>query len=164
MWIAPMLARPVRTASRRPGSGSMNTDTAARPSEYTTWPTGFDSPMRRLSSMILWNPGSSAESPQPVRCAGDAAASSPPAARRVARLHHVAGDIADRKLREHELLDALPGGVESDRLEQHAARHVGVQPVAVAQVVLGREHHRLAIEAGDAPRLAQADVVVARES
>src|SRR5713226_4487369 len=39
----------------------------------------------------------------------------PPGARRVARPHHVARDIADRQLREHELLDALPGGVEGDR-------------------------------------------------
>src|SRR2546421_354747 len=76
MWMAPRLARPVRAGSRRACSGSMNTETAARPSEYTTWPTGFDSPMRRVSSTTLWKPGSSDDRLQPARRVGAASASS----------------------------------------------------------------------------------------
>src|SRR5438874_1510456 len=86
-----------------------------------------------------------------------------PAAGGLPRLHHVAAHRADGELREHELLDRVAARIERDGLQQHAAVHVGVELVAVAQIVLRREHHRLAVEAGDAVVLAEADVIVARE-
>ena len=142
----------------------MNTDTAARPSEYTICDAGRESLRRRLSSTTFWKPGSSLVSPQPVARAGAASASSTrQLARRVARAHHVARHAADGELGEHELLDLLAVRVDRDRAQQHAARVVGVEPVAVAQVVLRREHHRAAVVAGDAPVLAEGDVVVLRQ-
>jgi len=157
-----MLESPVRTGSRRPSSGSMNTDTAARPSEYTSCPTGRDSPSRRLSSLVKAGQ-LAAELPAGEARRRGSAVLDAPAAGGLPGLHHVAAHRADGELREHELLDRVAARIERDGLQQHAAVHVGVELVAVAQIVLRREHHRLAVEAGDAVVLAEADVIVARE-
>ena len=68
----------VLSASARPLIGSMNTETAASPSEYTIWLTGRASPSRRVTSITLRKPGSSALTDQPARprLAGVTAASS----------------------------------------------------------------------------------------
>src|SRR5688572_1184666 len=86
-----------------------------------------------------------------------------PFARGVPGAHHVARHPAEGELREAELLDLFAGCVERHRAQQHAGVDVGVKLVAVAQVVARAEHHRLAVVAGDAPGLAQADVVVPGE-
>ncbi len=72
---------------------------------------------------------------------------------------HVAGHAAIGELSEDELLDRLAGGVDGHRLERACRFGVGVEPVAVAQVVARRQHDGLAVVVGDAAGLAEADVV-----
>ncbi len=67
---------------------------------------------------------------------------------------------ADGNLGEGELLDHLLLVIEGLGLEQHAGVGVGPQPVAVAYLVLGLEHDRLAVVAGDALDAALGHLIV----
>ena len=115
-----------------------------------------------LGSVTLWNPEARRRGPSRQGAPGGLGILDAPVLHRVPRPHHVARDVAEAELRERELLDVAPRGIDGVGAHEHAAPDVGVEPVAVAGCPWAGAHG-LAVEAGDAPGLAQADVVMARE-